>query len=681
MEKKVRLIKVALAGNPNVGKSVIFNELTGGRAWIGNWPGVTVEKKVGKFKVNNIEVEVTDLPGIYSLTAYTIDELIARNFIVEENPHVVVDIINATNLERNLYLTISLLEMGANVVIALNMIDLAKKEGYEVDHERLSQILKVPVVPTIAIKGYGINELKKTIIKSALKIKRKEEKVVDYGNIVESKINELIKLLSQDEELALKYSLRWLAIKLLENDKDVIKRIKLSKYGKTILEQVQKIRESLSKELGKDVEEYLIEKRYEFISKVVSEVVRVVEVKPISLTDVIDFTVTHKIFGIPIALSFLYFMFRFAFEVSEPLTNLIDWFFGTFLYELVSSAPLNPLIKSILADVLVTGIGSILVFLPVISFFFITLALLEDIGYMARVAFLIDKIMHKFGLSGKSIIPMIIGIGCNVPAIMATRPIEDENDRKVTGLVAPLISCSARLPVYLLIAGAIFRGYETSVVFSMYVLGIILALLMASFFRKLIFKGPSVGFIMELPPYMKPLLKNVCIKTWERTKRFLIKAGTVILAGVFIVWILSITGPKGYLGVEALTNPKLLEKSWVGVIGHFLEIVFSPMGWDWRASVALFFGFIAKEIVVGSLSMLYGIEEEALGNVIAKSFTPVSAYAYMVFVLTYVPCLATLATIRSEFGVKYALLALLYEVVLAYILALIITFIGGIMGL
>ncbi|RLI26123.1 MAG: ferrous iron transport protein B [Candidatus Hecatellales archaeon] len=678
LQPVVKELRVAIAGNPNVGKSTLFNELTGGRAWVGNWPGVTVEKKVGRIRVDGRYLEIVDLPGIYGLTAYGVDELIARNFIVEENPDVVVNIVNAANLERNLYLTVSLIEMGANVVVCLNMVDLAADQGYEVNSEKLSQMLGVPVIPTIAVEGRGIEELKKAIVEAAER-KEKPASLVNYGSKVESEIGRLSRIVEKDLELARKYNSRWVAIKLLEGDSDVEDKIKLSPLSREILSQAAEAREKLESSLGRDVESYIVEKRYEFVSQLVEKCVGVLARKPITLTDMVDYVVTHKVFGIPIMLTALYVAFKFAFDVAAPLCDLIDWFFSCFLYDLAATIP--GLAGSLLADGIITGVGSILVFVPNLAFIFLFLALLEDVGYMARAAFVVDKIMHKLHLTGKSLLPLILGFGCNLPGIIATRAIEDENDRKTTALVCPLISCSARLPVYLVIAGALFSAYVAGVVWSMYILGVIFALIMATLLRKLLFKGPSSGFIMELPPYMKPMLKSVGIKTWERLKRFLFKAGTIIFAGVVVVWLLSITGPSGYLGVEALEEATLLEQSWIGIIGHGLEKIFTPMGWGWQASAALFFGFIAKEIVVGSMAVLFGVSEEGLIGAVSGAFTPLTAYAYMAFVLLYLPCLATLAIIRGELGLKYALFTAAYEFILAYFVAFLIVSIGTLLGL
>jgi len=665
--------KIALAGNSNVGKSVIFNEITGGRALVGNWPGVTVEKKVGRVRWGDAELEVVDLPGIYSLTPYTIDEMIARRFIVEEKPDAIINIVNATNLDRNLYLTILLLEMEARLVIALNMMDLAESEGIEIDVKELARGLGVPVIPTVAIRGEGIRNLLNEVVRIA-RLKPETKFRINYGKEVEEALRTLIKSIEIDVDLKA-YSSRWLAIKLLENDENVIATLRELGKG-PLIDKARELREALRKKLGMDVEDYMIERRYEFVSQLVSKLVKRPP-KKLTFTDLMDSVLTSKLYGIPILLSVIYIMFQFAFNVATPFMDMIDWLFGTLLYEAVYASALPEVVKSFAADGIVTGVGSIMIFLPNIALLFLAIAVLEDVGYMARAAYIMDKIMHKLKLTGRSIIPMAVGFGCNVPAIMATRPIEDETDRKVTALIVPLMSCMARLPVYLVVGGALFAAYLGTVVMSMYIMGVLLAFLMAAFFR---IKAPSKGFIMELPPYLAPTLKSVGMKTWERTKKFLIRAGTVIVLAMCFVWALSVTGPSGWIGVEALENPTLLEESWIGVLGHSLEAIFQPLGWDWRAVSALLFGFVAKEIVVGSMAILYGAAEEELPKILSSAFTPVQAYAYMAFVLIYVPCLATLAAIRGELGTKYMLIALAYELLLAYIIALAITVFGGAMA-
>ncbi len=671
----------AIVGIPNVGKSVIFNKLTGGKAWVGNWPGVTVEKKVGRFRSEeiNAEIEVVDLPGIYSLTAYSIDELIARNFIIEEKPDVVVIIANAANLERSLYLVLSIMELEANVVIALNMVDIARSEGYEILHDKLERILGVPVIPTIAVSNVGIEELRKSIINS-IKKRTSRVKVVSYGKDLEEIISEVKEILVRaSHELTVKYPPRWLAIKFLEGDEDVTTKIR--RYvDNTMLTELMRLKRKAEEIIG-DIEEYVTEVKFKRAIEIARLVTKHISLTAkMNVTDILDTILTHKVLGIPLALSIMYLLFRFAFELSAPLSDGIDVLINGVLRDWVKSLGFMPTwLTSLLADGVIAGVGAVLVFLPVIALFFFVLSILEDIGYLARLAFVIDKVLHKFKLPGKSIIPLIMGFGCNVPAVMATRAIEDEKDRKVTALIAPLSSCSARLPVYLTIAGAVMGAYAAAAVTSMYWLSIVLALIMGLFFRKTILRGPTTGFIMELPPYLVPRVDNVLMKTWERTKHFLIKAGTVIFVGVIIVWLLSVTGPSGYLGPEALENPDILSESWIGVLGKAFSVLTSPMGWDWRTTAALIFGFIAKEIIVGSLGVLLGASEESLREVLSHVFTPLSGFTYMVFVLVYVPCIATLASIRSELGMKYAIITALYQVILAYVLALIISCIGGIL--
>lgn len=667
----MREVTIALIGNPNVGKTTVFNALTGLKQHVGNWPGVTVEKKEGEFEHKKIKFKVVDLPGVYGLTAYSIDERIARNFIVQEKPGVVVDIVDASNLERNLYLTLQLLEIGTNVVVALNKVDLAEESGYKIDVKKLEDALGVPVVPMVASRGKGLAELKDRIAES---LNRKPRRV-EYPHF-EAYIKRLIEVIERDKMLAETYNPRWLAIKLIEGDEDARGIIEGSAARDEILKELIDVSSSLHKKHD-DIELALADERY----KIIGEIARKVMVKReerITFSEMLDEVLTHKYLGIPIFISLMWVVFKFTFEVSAPFSDTVDWFFG-WLGDAIGSHIANDAVASLLRDGIIAGLGSVLVFLPQIAFMFLGFSWLEDSGYMARAAFVMDRIMHRFGLHGKSVIPMIMGFGCNVPAIMATRTLEDEKDRVLTILINPLMSCSARLPVYVLFAGAFFAGREGSVITSMYLLGIVLALGIAWLFRKTLFKGEPSYFVMELPPYNRPNWRAIIGTTWTRTEKFLRKAGTIIFAGVVLVWLLSVTGPNGYLGSEALENGNLLAKSWVAAIGHALQPIFSPMGWDWKAGVALFFGFIAKEIVVGTLGVLYGVGEENIAQAITASgaFSPLTAYAFMAFVLIYVPCIATIGVIKQEAGWKWALFAVAYELVLAYAVALAIIGIGG----
>lgn len=662
---------IALIGNPNVGKTTVFNALTGLKQHVGNWPGVTVEKKEGELEYEGEKFHVVDLPGVYGLTAYSIDERIARNFIVQEKPGVVVDIVDASNLERNLYLTLQLLEIGANVLVALNKIDLAEEEGIKIDPKKLEDALGVPVIPTVASKGIGIEELKKGIKENAGRKPRK----LGYPNF-EPYIERLARVIKLDQKLCEEYNPRWLAIKLLEGDEDAKAIVERSPERNEIMKEHIEVMKELEKKYG-DVGLALADERYRIAAQVAKTAIVAYE-KRMTFSEMLDEVLTHKYLGIPIFISILWATFKFTFDVSAPFSDIIDTFFG-WLGDAIGSHIANDAVASLLRDGIIAGLGSVLVFLPPIAFLFLGFSWLEDSGYMARAAFIMDRIMHRFGLHGKSVIPMVMGFGCNVPAVMATRTLEDEKDRVLTILINPLMSCSARLPVYVLFAGAFFAGREGTVITSMYLLGIVLALGIAWLFRKTLFKGEPSYFIMELPPYNRPNWRGILGSTWMKTEKFLKKAGTIIFASVVVVWLLSVTGPNGYLGSEALENGNLLAKSWVSALGHALQPIFAPMGWDWKAAAALFFGFIAKEVVVGTTGVLYGVGEEKLPQAIAASgaFNPVTAYAFMAFVLIYVPCVATLGAIKQEAGWKWSLFATAYELILAYLVALVIVAVGG----
>jgi len=669
----MREVVVALIGNPNVGKTTVFNALTGLRQHVGNWPGVTIEKREGEFEHKGTKFRVVDLPGVYGLTAFSIDEKIARDFIVQEKPDMVVDIVDASNLERNLYLVFQLLEIGANVIVALNKVDLAEEKGYEIDVKKLESLLGVPVVPMVATEGKGLDELKNRILESI----DREPKLIEYPNF-EAHIKRFIRVIKRDEALVKSYNPRWLAIKLLEGDDDVRGIIEKSEFRDEILRELSGVVHDFQREHD-DLELGLADERYRLAEEIVKKTV-VKREERITFSEMLDEVLTHKYFGIPVFISVMWAVFKFTFDISAPFSDIIDLFF-TWLGDSVGAHIANDAMASFVRDGIIAGLGSVFVFLPPIAFLFFAFSWLEDSGYMARAAFVMDRMMHKFGLHGKSLIPMIMGFGCNVPAIMATRSLEDERDRLLTILVNPLISCSARLPVYALFAGAFFAGREGTIITSMYLLGITLALITAWSFRKTLFRGKPSYFVMELPPYNRPNWRTILGMTWTRTNKFLKKAGTVIFAGVVLVWLLSVMGPQGYLGSEALESGELLANSWIAVLGSALQPLFSPMGWDWKASVALLFGFIAKEIVVGTLGVLYGVGEENLAHTIAVSgaFSSVSAYAFMAFVLLYMPCVATIGVIKQEAGGKWALFAVAYELMLAYLVALMIVCVGGVL--
>lgn len=669
---------VALAGNPNSGKTTLFNSLTGARQHVGNWPGVTVEKKEGQFIFEGKVIKTVDLPGTYSLGAYSEDEAVARDFIIFERPDVVVNIVDATNLERNLYLTSQLLEMGANVVLALNMWDEAKAKQIEINTEQLSVLLGIPVVRTIATKNKGREELVQQALKAALREKR-ESFYINYGKEVEEALISLEEQIKSEEGIVNKFNPRWLAVKILEGDKEAVRC--LDNYNG--MDRLMKIRSEAVKRLegmwGEDIEAIIADRRYGFISGVVKETVkrqRSAEER-LTLSDKIDRIITNRYLGIPIFLLAMYLVFQFTFVVGDPMIGwieaLFEWF-GGIINTVLENTNVPELITSLIVDGIIGGIGSVLVFIPNIFLLFFAISLLEDSGYMARAAYIMDRFMHSLGLHGKSFIPMIIGFGCNVPAIMATRTLENKSDRLITILINPLMSCSARLPVYVLFAGAFFSANQGIVIFSLYILGIILAIAMGVLLKKLVFKGETSHFVMELPPYRVPTLRSTFIHMWDRGSSFIRKAGTIIFAVVVLIWVLS-SLPAG---VEYASQESLL-----GRIGSFVAPVLKPAGFGtWEAAAALVFGILAKEVVVGTLGVIYGVGEKGLTDIIAQTWTPLSAYAFMVMTLIYIPCIAAIGAIKRETNSwGWTAFAIGYSLVLGWLMAVIVFQVGSILGL
>lgn len=654
-------VTIAIIGNPNVGKTTVFNALTGMRHKVANWPGVTVEKKEGRFTHGGVEFHIVDLPGVYSLSARSVDERIARNFILKERPSLIIDVVDASNLERNLYLLLQILEMGVPVVVALNKMDSAEEKGLKIDPKRLGERLSIPVVPLVATRGEGIEELKDAVLESCRDGKRPEPP--EYPGF-DGHVRRLSELLNGKVE-----NPTLIALRLLEDDDEVREIVK--ERAPEALDEYRKI----LREEGKTEEELLLalaDARYRLAAEIAGYAI-LERMERMTVSDMLDEVFLHRWLGIPVFVALVWMAFKFAFDIAGPFVDAVDALFA-WLGEVAGEHIGNEMLSSLVADGIIAGVGSVLVFVPQIAFLFLAFAWLEDSGYMARAAFVMDRVMKKFGLHGKSLIPLLLGFSCNVPAIMATRTIEDEKDRILTVLVNPLMSCSARLPVYALFAGAFFAGREGSVVTAMYFLEIALALVMAWLFRRVIFGGESSYFVMELPPYNRPNWGLILGVTWERTKKFLAKAGTVIFGTVVLIWLLSVFGPGGYIGPEAFESGEALSKSWVAWIGRALEPLFSPLGWNWKAVVGLVFGLLAKEVVVGTLGILHGVGEEGLGEVLAASgdFTPVSAFAYMAFVLIYVPCIATIGAIKGEIGGKWAAFAVAYGIVLAYAVALLI---------
>ncbi len=665
---------IALAGNPNSGKTTIFNALTGARQKVGNWPGVTVEKKEGRLILGNQEVTLVDLPGIYGLTASSIDERIARDFLLEKRPFLVAVVLDSSNLDRHLYLPLQLMELGTSrVVLILNMMDEARARGLEIDVEGLSRALGVPIVSTVANKGVGIEELKRVLARE-LEGEGRQSRPFFYSESIEKAVDELSALLKKDATLSEKYPVPWMALKLLEGDEEYLARIQNSPHHREILSLLTILKDKLEREVGYDLETALVEARYGYIRGLTGEFVKKHWdlAQRLSLSDRIDRIVTDRFLGLPIFLFLMWLVFKLTFGVGGLFLDYIDTFFGlsgekAALLVHLTHGP--TWLASLLQDGIIGGVGSVLVFLPNIFFLFLAISIMEETGYMARGAFVMDRLMHAMGLHGKSFIPMVLGFGCNVPAIMATRTLENPKDRIVTILVNPLMSCSARLPIYVLFAGALFSKHQGTVIFSLYLLGVILAILLARLFKSLFFRGEPAPLIMELPPYRLPTWKSILFNAWQRSLIFVKKAGTIIFATVILIWFMA----SMPLGVEYAS-----QQSIIGRIGTLLAPLLKPAGFgSWQAAVALFFGVLAKEVVVGTLGTLYGTGEEKLGAVIAHQFTPLTAYAFMVMSLVYIPCIATIGVIRRETNSwKWTAFAVGYSLFLGWFLAVAIYQIG-----
>jgi len=686
MDRKT--IKVALAGNPNSGKTSIFNNLTGTRQHVGNYPGVTVEKKEGLACHGNYAISITDLPGAYSLTAYSLDEVVARNFIIDEKPDIIVNVVDASNLERNLYLSTQLMEFGIPMVIAFNMSDIFEATGFAADDEMLSGLLNADIVRTVGNKNKGIRELLEAIVKVYKSGCGRKNVSVNYGNEIEEEASKIINLLEALPCPAANYPKRWMALKLLEDDKYIMGLVKDRPAGDDIIKQVEAARSHIKAIFADETESVFADKRYGFINGILRETTSRKRASNLRISDGIDQIVANRVLGIPIFLAVMWFMFKAIFGLSKMPMHWIESAqiaAGGFVTALF---PQESLARGFIIDGIISGVGSVLVFVPIIFLLFFFMSVLEDSGYMARIAFIVDKFMHKIGLHGRSFIPMLLGFGCNVPAIMATRVIESKKDRFTTILVNPFMSCGARLPVYTLLIGAFFsNGISGNILFSLYMLGFLTAIITAKIFRKFVFAGESAPFVMELPPYRVPTLKGLLIHMWERGWLYIKKAGTVIMFGCLIVWTLS---------VFPLSSKSDLTKSFIGMAGRAIEPVVRPLGFDWKIGTALISGVVAKEIVVGTLGVLYGAGKgaDAGGHSLKEAlrrdrypdgrpvFTPLTAYALMVFVLLYIPCLSTAAVIRKETGSwGWTLFSVSYSTALAWSASFIIYQGGRLLGL
>lgn len=720
---KRRTINVALVGNPNCGKTSLFNIASGSHEHVGNYSGVTVDAKEGYFEFQGYHFRLIDLPGTYSLSAYSPEELYVRKHIIEETPDVIINVVDAGNLERNLYLTTQLIDMNVRMVVALNMYDALQHSGNTLNIKKLSQLLGVPMVPTISRTGEGVDDLfhviiglyegadfmgqKEEIQNEALREFREWHDAyvpdhkfesheddensftprnfirhihINHGPELERSIDAVKKEIGKTETIRHKYSTRFLAIKLLENDKDIEKNVIASLPNASEIlrikeQEVKRLRETINE----DSEQAITDAKYGFITGALKETYTDNYQNTEMFTRIVDSIVTHKVWGYPIFFIFLYLMFECTFIFGEYPKEGIEWLVEQ-LGNAVNTYMPDGSFKDLLIDAVIGGVGGVIVFLPNILLLYLFISFMEDSGYMARAAFIMDKIMHKMGLHGKSFIPLIMGFGCNVPAIMSSRIIESRKSRLVTILINPLISCSARLPIYLVLVGAFFPGKESLMLLLIYSVGILLAVLMARIFSKFLVKGDDTPFVMELPPYRMPTSKSVLRHTWEKGAQYLKKMGGIIMIASIIIWFL------GYYPNHSSyqTTAEQQENSYIGQIGKSIEPIIKALGFDWKMGVGLLSGVGAKELVVSTLGVLYtndgNLDDDALPERIAQQsdITPLIAFAYMLFTLLYFPCIATLAAIRQETGSwKWPLFAACYTTVLAWIVAFLVYQIGS----
>ncbi len=679
---------VALAGNPNSGKTTLFNQMTGSRQHVGNYPGVTVEKKEGTCRHGGEEIHVVDLPGTYSLTAYSQEERVARNFIIEQKPDVVVDVIDSSNLERNLYLAVQLMELGVPVVLAFNMSDVARARGFQFDLAEMSRLIGAPIVETVGSKGTGLDRLLEVAVETA-RTQAPRPPAIRYGFDLEQAIERLLPKLEGQLPRADARERRWTALKLLENDAEVARRA----ASADILRLVKVEQERLSALLGDSPEMLIADARYGFISGVCQETVRSTIEARHTASDRIDEIVIHRVWGLPIFLGLMYLVFWLTFTVGTPPMDWIDGLFG-WLGETVAGfwpAGSESLLQSLLVDGVIAGVGGVLIFLPNILLLFLAIAILEDSGYLARAAFIMDRLMHKIGLHGKSFIPMLTGFGCSIPAIMATRTLESRRDRLTTMLVVPLVSCGARLPIYALIIPAFFpQAWRAPMLWIIYVFGIVLAILCAKLLRATLFKGESVPFVMELPPYRLPTLKGIWLHMWERGGAYLKKAGTVILAISVVLWALT-SFPKLGSVDESLSaedqQAAELAHTVAGRIGHAMEPLIRPLGFDWRIGTAMVGAFAAKEVFVAQLGIVYSVgeadeESEPLREKLRQNYSPLVGLCIMLFMLISAPCMATIAVTKRESNSwGWALFQLVGLTALAYVVTLVVYQLGTLLGI
>lgn len=714
LREKSRTINIALVGNPNCGKTTLFNYCTGKHERVGNYGGVTVDTKEAVMKHDGYTFNITDLPGTYSISEYSPEELFVRSHITGQMPDVVVNVIDSSNLERNLFLTSQLIDMNIKMVIALNIYDELDKNGNKLDYKGLGKIIGIPTVPTIASKGEGL----KTLFDKIIDVYENNDPDVrhahiNYGSNIEESVSRLKTEIKNNKNICDLFYPRYAALKLIENDKAFIEQISEMDNTTDLIIKAQNEIDKLENEYKEKSDTIIADAKYGFINGILRETF---EQKPLDRREKshsIDFILTHKYLGFPVFIFFLWVMFQLTFSLGSYPMDWIESIMGIFGGFVENMLPVGSF-RDLIVDGIIGGVGGVIIFLPNILILFFCISLMEDTGYMARAAFIMDKLMHKIGLHGKSFIPLIMGFGCNVPAVMATRTLENRKDRILTMLIIPFMSCSARLPVYVLLISAFFPVNQGLVLLSIYLIGILLAIIVALIFKKIFFAKDDVPFVMELPPYRIPTLRNTTVHMWNKSVQYLSKMGTVILAASIIVWALgyfprNVEYSKDYdslifnvesnttlsdnlkkdqlLQLEIDKESERMEKSYIGQLGHFITPVIEPLGWDWKIGVSIITGLAAKEIVVGSMGVLYQsdidadetslnlktkLQEQVFTNgphAGEKVFSPIVAYSLMLFILIYFPCVAVIAAIKKEANIKWALFSMVYTTFLAWLVA------------
>ena len=707
-EAKGRVINVAFVGNPNCGKTSLFNIASGAHERVGNYSGVTVDAKTGHFDQEGYRFNITDLPGTYSLSAYTPEELYVRRHIIEQTPDLIVNVVDVSNLERNLYLTCQLIDMDVPMIIALNMYDEFKESGNQLDQEQLSQLLGVKIIPTVGRTGEGVQELFHNIISIYEGHGQFYRHIhINHGKVIEKYIDKVESMVRKNPEPHHNYSARFISIKLLENDKQIAHIISDFDNYEEIIACRDKCQRDILDEIQEDSETAITDAKYGYVQGALKECFVNVHKNSHSrlMTKTIDSVVTNRYLGFPIFFLLLYLMFYCTFNIGQYPMDWIDGLVGWLGNAIDHSGWLGdgPL-KDLIVDGIIAGVGGVIIFLPNIMILYAFISWMEDSGYMARAAFIMDRVMHKMGLHGKSFIPMIMGFGCNIPAVMATRTIEDRKSRLITMLIVPLMSCSARLPVYIIIIGAFFPHQKALILLCLYTLGILMSVLMARLFSRFLVKGESSPFVMELPPYRLPSWKSVFRHTWEKGRQYLKKMGTTILVASIIIWALSYfprydggssSDPKGPVATEVVNNNELqMKNSYIGQLGQLIEPVIRPCGFAWREGVSILAGTAAKEIVASTMGVLYSqtdAETEALGDdsadearlsgILRRSgMTTLSALSFLIFVLLYMPCIPTCIAIKNESGrLKWAFFTIVYTTLLAWICSTLVYQIGSMM--